>query len=769
MAADVAARDGEMSEDSPIGDDRLREGTIDELLAGCVRVVPGAVAAAFVPRSPTETPMVFADLVHADVATGLSLLAAARLEGNGPWGASTAENWTGWVEPVVAQEGAGDGAKVTGVLALAMRERGSLIDTERETLALFARLCAKATASRTSTDALTKQRRLDELVSTISERLMSTTGPTLQAALDFAVERLAQFLGSDVAFLRRNDRALNLSVLMSFHPPLGMPIEENPLGIVPFDADPIFAATKDLKVPLLVRNSAETDDRYLQRVKDAGWSDDFTGAAVPLVHGDTTEGILAFVYLSAYRWSESEVNALRAIAALLVQLLHRVDAEERLRHSALTDELTGLPNRRALLAEVGNRHPSPEQPLALLFIDLDRFKVMNDHLGHSAGDKVLQAIADRIRTSLRPNDYAARLGGDEFVVLIEDTASGLGAVAAANRLLDLIALPIEVRGQRVAHTGSVGIALTEGATSGEELLGQADIALYAAKSQGRNRTVVFDRQLEGRVAERSSIELLLRQALSEKALRVLYQPEFDLRDGRLLAAEALVRWHRPGQGLVEAGQFVPVAEETHLITDIDRWVLEEACAQMASWRRAFPGLDIVMRVNMSAAQLAVAGLVRSVADCLRHSGLPPQQLCLEITEQAVIADVEQAVRVLHDIRSMGVKLAIDDFGTGFSSMSQLKSLPVDVLKIDRVFVDSIARDPTDQAIVETIVRLARAFKLEVVGEGVETMEDLETLVQLGCHRAQGFLLSHPISPADLEPVLMRGGIDLASLTSASVR
>ncbi len=758
-----------MSEDSVFATDRLQEGTIDDLLAGSVRLVQGAVAAALVPRASTKSPVVWADLVHADVATGLSSLAAKALADNGPWGENVAETWTGWVEPIPSGEsGTSPDGELAGVLALALRDRGSLTEHERSTVALLARLCGKTTSASASTGALTRQRRLDDLVSTISERLMSTTGPTLESALDWAVERLAQFLGSDVAFLRRNDRARNVSVLMAFYPPLGMPIEENPLGVVPFDADPIFAATKDLKVPLVVRNAADTDERYLQRVKDAGWSEEFTGAAVPLVHGDTTEGVLAFVYLSTYTWSEQEVNALRAIAALLVQLLLRVDAEDRLRRSALTDDLTGLPNRRALLDEVTKLQDGGHK-LALLFIDLDRFKVMNDHLGHGAGDKVLQVIADRIRTSLRPSDFAARLGGDEFVVILNDVDGGLGAVSAASRLLDLIALPIEVRGQRVAHTGSVGIALSEDAeaATGEELLGRADIALYSAKSQGRNRTVVFDHQLEGQHAERSSIELLLRQALADNSLRVLYQPEFDLCDGRLLAVEALVRWHRPGQGLVEAAQFVPVAEETHLITDIDRWVLEEACAQLARWRRAYPGTELVMRVNMSAAQLAVAGLVRSVSDSLRRSGLPPQLLCLEITEQAVIADVEQAVRVLRDIRSMGVKLAIDDFGTGFSSMSQLKTLPVDVLKIDRVFVDGVAHDPTDQAIVETIVRLARAFKLEVVGEGIETIEDLQTLVQLGCRRAQGYLLSRPLAPADLEPLLMRGAIDLTSLAAVT--
>jgi diguanylate cyclase (GGDEF)-like protein len=759
--------DGDMSADQFVGDERIRDDNIGDLLAGAVRLLSGAVAAAFVPKFTTDTPVVWANLDHADVAVGLSALAGERLSDNGPWGAVTLPTWTAWVEPVLGYDGTepaepGETAPA-GVLAIAFRDRAELTAHEIDTARLLARLCASISRARDPTSELAHQRRVDDLVSTISERLMSTTFPTLQDDLDWTIETLCSFLMADAAFLRRNDHAGGMSVMLAEYPSRGLPLEEDPLGIVPFEADPIFAATKDLKVPLIVREALNDED-YQARLREGTGVATFTGAAVPLVHADNTEGLLAFIYLTDFNWSEHEVNALRAVAAILVQLLHRVDAEERLRRSALTDDLTGLPNRRALLEEVTNRQQSGNPSLALLFIDLDRFKVMNDHLGHGAGDKVLHVIADRIRTSLRPTDFAARLGGDEFVVVLEDTGGGLGAVAAANRLLDLISLPIEVGGQRVAHTGSVGIAISEHSTiTGEELLGQADIALYAAKSQGRNRTVVFDHHLEATVAQRSSIELLLRQALSERALRVLYQPEFDLRNGRLLAVEALVRWERPGYGLVEAGQFVPVAEETHLITDIDRWVLEEACIQLASWRRAFPGIDLVMRVNMSPAQLAVAGIVRSVADCLRHSGLAPQMLCLEITEQAVIADVDQAVRVLHDIRAMGVKLALDDFGTGFSSMSQLKTLPVDLLKIDRVFVDSISKDPTDQAIVETIVRLARAFKLDVVGEGVETMADLQTLVRLGCDRAQGYLLSHPLPPDELVPLLVRGAIDLREL------
>ncbi len=753
-----------MSSDLFAGDDRVGGENLGEVLAGALRLLRGAVAVEYLPASLARTPVVWADLTHAAATAALHTLVSGRLVSGGPWGEARLGANLAWIEPldptdVVAPD---DGHVARGAFAVAFRERPPLADNEIDTVRLFARLANAVVGPREATRTTSRRRGLDDLVSTISERLMSTTGPTLRDALDWAVEVLCEYLGADVAFLRRNDHARGMSVLMAFYPPRGIPLEEDPLGIVPFDADPIFAATKDLKVPFIVRNAAETDDRYLQRVRDAGWSDQFAGAGVPLVHGDSTEGVLAFVYLTSYTWSEHEINALRAVAALLVQLLHRIDAEERLRHSALTDELTGLANRRALIEEVAARHEADKGPTALLFIDLDRFKVMNDQLGHRAGDTVLRVIADRIRTSLRPSDFAARLGGDEFVVLL-DGADSLAAVAAASRLLELISLPIDLRGQRVAHTGSVGIALTESTTvTAEELLGQADMALYAAKSQGGSRAVVFDRELEASVAQRSTMELLLRQALEDDALRVMYQPEFDLVTGKLLAVEALVRWFRAGEGFVEAAKFVPIAEETHLIADIDRWVLARACEQLASWRRTY-GLDIVVRVNISPAQLGVVGVVQTVEDCIRRSGIPPELLCLEITEQAVIEDMEQAVRVLEDIRAMGVRLAIDDFGTGFSSMSQLKSLPVDVLKIDRVFVDRIADDPTDQAIVETIVGLARAFKLDVVGEGIERAEDLSTLVRLGCRRGQGYLLSRPLPPEELRQILVQGGIDLVAL------
>lgn len=759
-----------------VGDDHIAN-----VLAGVIRLVGGAVAASFVPEQSFDSSVIWSSLGHTETGSALSTVVTERLGSGGPWGECTGDGsagaWTAWVEPVFGHDGqtpAGTEAgqaeasrKVYGALAVARPGHGRpFTGEEQETVRLFARLCAGAAFSTTTPSQRSYRRRLDDLVSQISERLMSTTLPTMREDLEWTVETLCKFLEADAAFLRRNDHAAGMSVLMAEYPRRDVDPGSDPLGIVPFDSDPVFAALRDLKVPLIIQNLAEEDERYADRIKEGTGVVTFTGAGVPLVHGSVTEGCLAFIYLSDIDWSEHEINALRAVAALLVQLIYRVDAEERLRHNALTDDLTGLANRRALLAEVSDRAKSQKEPMALLFVDLDRFKVMNDHLGHRAGDQVLQVIGDRIRTSLRPADFAARLGGDEFVVLLDNCGGVMGAVAAANRLLEIISSPIDVGGQLVAHSGSVGIAVCEDPSmSGEELLGQADIALYAAKSQGRNQTMVFDHRLEANVAQRSSIELLLREALHDNALRVHYQPEFDLDTGRMLAVEALVRWYREDQGLVAACDFVPVAEETHLILDIDHWVLEEACMQLSRWRRAYPGLDLVMRVNISPAQLAVSGIVQMVSDTLRRTGLPPEALCLEITEQAMIANVDEAVRLLDEVRAMGVKLAIDDFGTGYSSMMQLKNLPVDVLKIDRVFVEGVATDPTDQAIIQAIIRLADAFNLEVVAEGLETVADLRALSLLGCCRAQGYLLSRPVTAEALEQLF--GGIDINAVRAAS--
>jgi diguanylate cyclase (GGDEF)-like protein len=679
-----------------------------------------------------------------------------------------------WVEPAFSGAEDGERAAQAGALGIArlvpVGAPAPFSQGEIDAIRVVAKLCGSATGVADMTRELEYQRQIEELVSQVAERLMATTNETMSASLDWTVETLALYLKADSAFLRRNDHANGVSILMAEYPERDAP-DPDPLAVVAFDVDPIFAATRDLKGPLVMRNPEAMDTDYTKRVEDAGVAVAFSGAGVPLIYGDVTEGCLAFVRFSALDWADHEISALRMVASLLVHLTHRLEMDADWRRRAMTDELTGLPNRRALLAEIDRRRLARNGPLQLLFVDLDRFKVMNDYLGHGVGDKLLTTIADRIRDSARPGDFAARLGGDEFVVLLAHEEPEAEIVRIAEELLEVISQPVLIEGMEIVHSGSIGIAgSTDEDYTAEALLGQADIALYAAKRRGRNQLVVFDAVLQKQVAERSDTELMLRQAFADQqnfsdheTLVVFYQPEFDIAERKLAAVEALVRWNHPTRGLLTAGEFIPVAEETHLMPELGNWVLRQACAQMARWRAKYPGLQVVLRVNMSPGELVVPGVVSRVRECLVETGLPPGMLCLEITENMAVINVEQTVQVLREFRALGVQLAMDDFGSGYSSMIQLKNLPVDVLKIDRVFVDGIATDPTNQGIVEAIIRLGAAFALEVVAEGVETPEDLEELFRLGCRRIQGFLLSRPVSAQQVEPFLAGTTIDLDEL------
>jgi diguanylate cyclase (GGDEF)-like protein len=387
---------------------------------------------------------------------------------------------------------------------------------------------------------------------------------------------------------------------------------------------------------------------------------------------------------------------------------------------------------------------------------------MNDFLGHASGDRVLTTIGDRIRTSIRPNDFAARLGGDEFVILVGEVSGEMEVMATAYRILGVIGEPIDFAGQQVSHTASVGIVLSRpGLRNGMELLGWADVAMYAAKRQGRNQAVVFDDVLQELVSERSRTELTLREAIESDGLRLHYQPEVDLRTGRLLAVEALVRWEHPTRGLLPASAFITVAEETGLVVDMGRWVFTEACRQLAAWRREYPNLPLIVRVNMSPAEFVISGLVEFVEDRLRVYDIPGERLCIEVTEHAVLQEPEQTARILRGFQALGVEIAIDDFGTGYASFTELKRLPVNLLKLDQTFVQGIITDPSDRAIVEAIIQLGRALDLGMIAEGIECSATIDKLLELGCYRGQGYLMSVPMSAEELAPVLNAGAIDLS--------
>ncbi|MFQ5556386.1 MAG: EAL domain-containing protein, partial [Acidimicrobiales bacterium] len=422
---------------------------------------------------------------------------------------------------------------------------------------------------------------------------------------------------------------------------------------------------------------------------------------------------------------------------------------ERLRFEATHDDLTGLGNRRLLMEALADQMESGGG--AVLLIDVDRFKVVNDSLGHSAGDAVLVRIADRLRLSIRDVDEVCRFGGDEFAVLLRSVDEGHEIAATAHRLIEVIRRPVEVRGTTVMPTCSVGIARWSGDDDVESVIRHADAALYEAKGRGRDRYEFFDDARRQSLRERLALETSLRKGVLDRRFLPWYQPELDLETGEVVGFEALVRWDHPGRGLLPAGAFIEVAEEIGLAPEMSRLVLEESCAALRRWNDA--GADVSVRVNIASAQLQTDELEHQIRDALERHRLRPHQLCLEITERSLMLDLSTSVGTLERIRSLGVKVAIDDFGTGFSSLAWLKGLPVDTLKIDRSFVSGLTSGRTDREIVRTIIWLARALGLDVVAEGVEEERELAILRGLGCRRAQGWLWSPAVPEEQVLEIL----------------
>ena len=476
----------------------------------------------------------------------------------------------------------------------------------------------------------------------------------------------------------------------------------------------------------------------------------------------------------AFRWMLSRGLAVRdaqgrayRLAGSQTDISDRKQAESQLLHDALHDALTGLPNRALFINRLEMAlqrcRRSPRTRFAVLFLDLDRFKVINDSLGHRIGDELLIALSERLRASVRVIDTVARLGGDEFGFLLEGLIDVRQASRNAERILDELARPFQLPGHEVFTSGSIGIAVGDGETTGpEQILRDADIAMYRAKAQGRSMYTVFDQEMHREAVAAMQLENDLRRALERHELELHYQPVVCISDGRLCGFEALLRWHHPERGLLLPTQFIPSAEETGLIVPLGAWVLESACRQIAAW-----GHDLVrekelgVSVNLSARQLAHPELVPLVRRTLEATGAPASRLKLEITESVLMADAPAAQNVLQQLRrGLGLSVVIDDFGTGYSSLAYLHQFPIDTLKIDRSFVTRLGNG--EEEIVRAIVTLGRSLRMQVLGEGVETRAQLEALGRLGCDLAQGFLLAPPMPAAEAGALLRRGRLPLTS-------
>lgn len=604
------------------------------------------------------------------------------------------------------------------------------------------------------------RRTLDSLVTEVAAELMGVDSATMVSATEQVLAMLIDYFDVDFSYLRHNDPKNRSTVLVAEWPPRQDVPDPDPLKIVYFDqADSVFKSLEHATEPFLIPASAAD---YQQTIHSASGLGDISSAAVPLVSRGRSTGLLGFVKVGDRDWSTRELNVLKAIATLFAQLQARVEAEEQLRFIALHDDLTGLANRRALLEHMEQRlKPGSPGPVAAFFLDLDRLKALNDFLGHTAGDNFIRSLSERLRDNLDPNDMIARLGGDEFVIVPAKPMDTVAAEHEATRIQELISRRVTVGGESVSRGASVGVAVgIPGETTVADVLRRADHALLSAKSGGGNGVALFTDAMRAQFELQDDVELNLRSAVADGSLILHYQPEVDLRTGRIVTMEALVRWMHPTRGLLPPGAFVTVAEATNLAGELGRWVLRTACAQFAQWRRQGLAANMVMRINVSPVQLVSLDFVERIEEILRHFGIDGSSICLEITEHVVVQDLARTQVTLRGLKRMGVQIAIDDFGTGYSSLSHLKALPVDAVKIDRGFVQRLGASTDDLAIVKSIIGLAGSFGLGVVGEGVETPVAARTLVGLGCYRAQGFLIARPLPADEVSEHLVLGRIPL---------
>lgn len=471
-----------------------------------------------------------------------------------------------------------------------------------------------------------------------------------------------------------------------------------------------------------------------------------------------------------YRWVMCRGLAVRdangtayRMAGSMTDITIRKRAEEQIIYDAFHDSLTGLPNRALFQDRLGraieHNRRNPADLFAVIYLDFDRFKLVNDSLGHSIGDQLLVASARRLENCIRSSDTVARLGGDEFVILLEDVAGEADARMVADRVLNDLSLPYHLGGHQVFSSASIGLVLSIwDYERPEEVLRDADIAMYRAKLMGKARTVLFTPEMREMARDRLELETDLREAIDQQQFRLHYQPIVDLNDGRLIGFEALARWAHPRRGLMLPLDFIPLAEETGLIIPIGHWVMREACQQARFWQEQYP-LDppLTISINLSARQFTQVDLCAVVEGILEETGLPGHTLSLEITESVLVENRQAASELLQGLRGMGIHVQIDDFGTGYSSLSYLHQFPIDTLKIDRSFVEKLSYNgETNTAeIIRTIMTLARELDLKVIAEGLETSKQLSRLLALQCEYGQGFYFSEPVENTEAEALIAK--------------
>jgi diguanylate cyclase (GGDEF)-like protein/PAS domain S-box-containing protein len=612
------------------------------------------------------------------------------------------------------------------------------------------------TTRRAAEDALRRQLGFSTVITRVLERFASLERDSVDDGIDEALEQVGRFAGVDRSYLFRFSGDSTTTSNTHEWCADGVEPQIHNLQDVPvtlFDEWlPSLRNGRAVHIPRvadLPASLAELGENLREQVIQSL-------VIVPLLAGTRLIGFLGFDAVRAERcWSEQEIDLLRTVANALVSVVSRHEATEQLTRQALLDPLTGLPNRATFHACVQQALAgSSSRPgmVAVIFADLDGFKLINDSLDHDAGDEVLKTAVQRVSATLRSGDVLARLGADQFTVVCADIDGADAAVQIAERFADAIRQPTMVGDAHLYVTASIGIAIAGDRSTATSLLQDADTAMRLAKRQGRNRIEVFTDELRTDVGQRMPITTDLRHALDDGDLHLLYQPIVHLETGHVVAAEALVRWEHPQRGHILPTEFIDVAEKTGLIGGLGRWVLLHACRELAAWHAV--GLDdLAISVNLSAQQLNDDGLIDTVAEATARAGIPAHALTIELTESTLMADTAHTLGILRALKDLGVRLSIDDFGTGFSSLSYLKRFPVDEVKIDRSFVDGLGADAENTAIVTAIHSLAHALGLDVVAEGVESDAQRRALIELGCETAQGYLFSRPVAGDALIPTI----------------
>ena len=601
------------------------------------------------------------------------------------------------------------------------------------------------------------------LVARVATRLMETTASTVAEVNQQVLAELVDHLGVDAAYLRHNDHKVRVSKLVAVWPPRRDTSVPDWAAIAHFsNADPVLALCGHGKKLTVIRPEP-SDPAYAQWIAgiQERWGHDPSkitspsAVAAPLISGGITTGQLICTRFRRKKWRTDELNAIQTVASLLAQLQARIEAEEKLRNLAEHDDLTGLHNRRALIAHLTERLGAGQPgPVPVLYLDLDRLKSINDYLGHTAGDWFIRTFAEQLRLKAGAKSMAARLGGDEFVVVPDRPMSIEAAEKTGEELCAALRDRMALGGHMISRSVSIGVAVgTPGRDSTSDILHRADEAVLSAKRAGGNSVAVSSDDMSLQRLFRKDVELHLSGEIDNDALLLHYLPEVDLWTGAIVATEALVRWRHPTWGLLLPESFIGVAEAANLGGDLGRWVMRSAIAEFSRWRANGVGQDITLRINVSPAQLVSRGFVSSVAETIDEFGIDGGSVCLEITERAVVRDIDTTRKTLEALKEVGVQIAIDDFGTGYAVLSHLKSLPVDTLKIDTSFVRDLGTSSRDLAIVRAIIGLAEAFDLQLVAEGVETPAAALTLMRHGCHRAQGYLLSRPLPGHAMQALL----------------